>query len=162
MSQCNARELRAAFPGGKRAAIVRLYPDIFFLCACSVFVFPYHRLWGLLFKLRQIGMGYLTCVHIWVRAVHSDQKGGGGEGGGVRHKTSLHKSERLSFTLPRQGWVEPSVFGFDFPLSNNNNNNNGVYLYCACTIITRAPSTLQWQQLIRNRGDKNKCTQIER
>ena len=28
------------------------------------------------------------------------------------------------------------------------NNNNGVYLYCACTIITRAPSTLQWQQLM--------------
>ena len=31
--QCNARDIRAAFPGGKRAAVVRRYPALLF-CLC--------------------------------------------------------------------------------------------------------------------------------
>ena len=36
LSQCNARENRAAFPRGKRAVIVRRYPDVlgFFFSPC--------------------------------------------------------------------------------------------------------------------------------
>ena len=39
LSQCSAREIGAAFPGGKRAAIVRRYPIWFFFSLCAVFSF---------------------------------------------------------------------------------------------------------------------------
>ena len=58
---------------------------------------------------RQMYMGSSTWVQIWVRAVHTK---------GAQAQTSLHKSwlggsEKLAFTLARQG-IEPRVFGFEF------------------------------------------------
>ena len=48
--------------------------------------------------LRQMDMGSLTDAQIWVLAVHT--KGGGA---GVRHKSWLWGTEKLSVTLPHQG-----------------------------------------------------------
>ena len=79
--QCTGNS--GSFLRGKWAAIVRHYPAFDKYCCpvCNVFVFPYHRLWGLL--LRQMDMGSLTCAQVWVGAVHTK---------GCRAQTSLYKN----------------------------------------------------------------------
>ena len=76
--------------------------------ACSIFVWPNHRLWGLLF-LRQMDTGSLTRTHIWQCAVHTHVG---------QTQTSLHKSwirgvgwgtweqKKILLTLPSEG-IEP-------------------------------------------------------
>ena len=70
------------FSRGKRGTLVRHYPASH-PPICSVFVFPYHRLWGLL-----IDMGSLTCTQICVNAIHT--KGGYK----AQNKTAQHWTRR--------------------------------------------------------------------
>ena len=58
-------------PQGKVSSPSTALPNFFcFTHVCSVFVFPYHRLWELLFYDRWI-WGSLTCAQLWMRAVHT-------------------------------------------------------------------------------------------
>ena len=52
------------FPQGRPAVTKSSYPTSVdsYHSVCSIFVWSYHRLWGLLF-LRQMDMGSLTCTH---------------------------------------------------------------------------------------------------
>ena len=76
-----------------------------FFPMCSVVVFAYHRLWGLLF-FWQMDMRSLPCSQIWVRAVHTK----GGQAQTSLHKSWLGRTVKRSLTLPRQE-IEPRVFG---------------------------------------------------
>ena len=71
-------QIWAAFPRRKRAAIARRYPSFFSSCmrCFRVSIPPAARPT----LLRQMDMGSLTCVHIWVRVVYTY------DGGSCRHK----------------------------------------------------------------------------
>ena len=53
LSQCNASEIRDAFPG-KASSHSTALPSFFLFPVCSVFMFSYNRLRGLLFYDRCI------------------------------------------------------------------------------------------------------------
>ena len=64
--------------------------------------------------LQHMDMGSSTCTQIWVCAMHMK----GGQAQTCLHKSCLGGTEKLFFTMPRQG-IEPRVFGFEFWLSNH-------------------------------------------
>ena len=56
--------------------------------------------------LREMDIGSLTCVHIWMHAVHTTL----GQAQTSLHKSWLGGKEKLCLTLPRQG-IKPRIFG---------------------------------------------------
>ena len=70
--QCNAREMPAAFHGGKRAATVRRYPAFLLLFLCAEFS-CFHTTDCEAYSFRRMDMGSLTCAQIWVCAVRHAQ-----------------------------------------------------------------------------------------
>ena len=66
--------------------------------------------------LRQIDTGSLTCVHIWMSAVHT--KGGQAQTK-HQHKSWLEGTETNCPTLCTAKGIEPRVFGFEFPTLYN-------------------------------------------
>ena len=65
LSQCNAgRKIRAAFPGETQIFFLLSPCPVYRVFRVSIPPEAYYTL------LRQLDMGYLTCTHIWTRAVH--------------------------------------------------------------------------------------------
>ena len=80
----------------------------FFSPVCSVFMVPYHQLWGLLFNNRWI---FNVCTNLGACHTHE-----GGQAQTSLHKRWLGGTEKLFLILLRQG-IEPKVFGFEFQLT---------------------------------------------
>ena len=113
MSQCNARNIRAAFKG-KASSHSKALPSLSPVCSISCVHTTYSRPT----LLRQLNIGSLTCAQIWVRAVQIKREGGGGAGTNKSALELTRKDRRMPLTLPHQG-VEPRVFLFEFRRSSH-------------------------------------------
>ena len=86
------------FPWGKRAAIVWRLTQLFFPL-CTVCLFPYHRLWGLLFYDRWI-FGFFYVHMIFVHACTDE----GGTGTGESTLTRIDSEQMKNGPSPCPDW----------------------------------------------------------
>ena len=87
---------------------INYWPSVWYFCVAKALAVRPTLLW-------QMDMGSVTCVHIWVCAIHM-------KGRGVRCKQVCTRvdseGQKDCLTLPRQ-WLEPRIFRFEFRHTNH-------------------------------------------
>ena len=114
MSRCNARKIRAAFPGKSEQPWHDATQLLVACYLCAISCFHTTGCDAAPTLLRQMNMGSLACAQLWVRAVHLEVGGVGGESGTNQSAQELtRKNRKIDPHLARHG-VKPKVFGFEY------------------------------------------------